>query len=436
MKFDRFKDFDPEVREAVLHFEREVNGSAAFFDVDELLVVIDYYLEVEDFEGLEEAVSCGEGLYPNNRDIRLRRAHCLGVNGQCEEAMRILDQLKSDDPANTDVSFAMGAVYSMMGQPGKAIECYLQASADGFELNMIYGNVADEYYKLGNREKAIRYYRKAIEIRPNDQHVLHNYACTMDEISADEEAIEYIQSVLEQHPYSEWAWYTLGCLYMWLNLYERAADAFKYCLVIDSTLENAYLGLAQSYSSLKQLGTAVQVMRELLDIIDDRARVLYLIGSLYFENGNYHTATVYFRDSIKADERYSNGWRGLGMCSEQQGYYDEAAGYYRHAINVAPDIDDNWLSLADLYINQSRFREALNLLRSACQQTWDKLPFYQRMCYTLIRLGKREQAKDLVLNAAPCDQRAFVDLLTYYPDLIEDADITQFLLQFVDNKHQ
>ena len=54
----RFSDFDDEVRELVIDFEATVlRGQSQFFDVDELEIIIDYYLETNDLEPLEAAVN-------------------------------------------------------------------------------------------------------------------------------------------------------------------------------------------------------------------------------------------------------------------------------------------------------------------------------------------------------------------------------------------
>ena len=81
MNLDRFKDFEPDVRNLVLSFENP-QGGHRFFDVDQLEIIADYYLEVADIEGLEAAVTFGERLYPANDEIRLRRAHLWSVTGQ------------------------------------------------------------------------------------------------------------------------------------------------------------------------------------------------------------------------------------------------------------------------------------------------------------------------------------------------------------------
>ena len=172
MNTDRFKNFDPDVRRLVLAFER--GGEGVWMDVDELTVVADYYLEVRDVEGLEAAVSKGERIYPHNGDIRLRRAQLLGIKGAYGQALRILKQLEQEEPDNTDVFYSLGTLYSLTDNPQASIYYYLKAAADGYELGMIYGIVADEYVKLGNTVQAVRYYRKALTYDPNEGHWLYS----------------------------------------------------------------------------------------------------------------------------------------------------------------------------------------------------------------------------------------------------------------------
>jgi hypothetical protein len=94
MNLDRFKNFEQDVRELVLAFEKQKEGHAAYFDVDQLEIIADYYLEVYDVEGLESAVKLGEQLFPSSSEIRLRRAHLLSIQGQYPKAMEILQDLE------------------------------------------------------------------------------------------------------------------------------------------------------------------------------------------------------------------------------------------------------------------------------------------------------------------------------------------------------
>ena len=228
MKLDRFKDFEPKVRELVLRFEKQRDEGGGFLDVDQLEVVADYYMEVYDVEGLAAAVSMGERLFPTNDGIRLRRAHLLGIQGQYGKALKLLQELENHSPNDTDVCYALGALYSMTDQGRKSISYYLKAAVDGYELGTIYGNVADEYYKLGDMEQAVRYYRKAVAEDPNEQRSLYNLACTWDALGRHEDAEAFFSKQVLEHPYSNGAWYCLGCVYGWMGLYEKAAVSWMW----------------------------------------------------------------------------------------------------------------------------------------------------------------------------------------------------------------
>ena len=429
MNPDRFKNYGPDVRQLVLAFEGE--EGRRFFDVEELEVIADYYLEVYDTEGLEAAVRLGELLYPNNSEIRLRRAQLLGVQGFYQQALRMLKQLERDDPSNTDICYSLGTLYSMTGHAKESIDYYLRAAADGYELGMIYGSVADEYIKLGNTVQAVRYYRKALLHNPNEERWLYGLSNIWEMQSRYGQAVQFFSRHVADHPYNKAAWYCLGSAYLWGQQYDKAlaVDAFEYALAIDSTFENAYIALAEAYISLNDMPHAVQALRDVLGYASDRPYILHSIGLLYMEAGNYHTAYTYFHDAIKEDSSRGHLWNDLGVCSEKMGYLDEAAGHYNHAINLDPECDDYWLNLADLYIDQLRFAEAAALLESARQEATNQYLFDNRLLYCYYKLGRRNRFFNLLAE----DMSAYASQLSYllsdYPEMAQDLEVVNAIAE-------
>lgn len=427
MAADRFKNFDPDVRELVLAFERQRDGHRTFFDVEQIEIIADYYLETNDINGLQAAVNYGEQLFPANNAVRLRRAHLLCVQGAYPQALALLKDLEHAEPANTDVCYALGALYSMTDHAREAIDYYLKAAADGYELGMIYGNIGDEYYKLGMTDESVRYYRMSIEKNPDEERSLYNLACTWDEQGQNELSEQFFTQHVGEHPYSKGGWYCLGCVYSWLSLYEKAADAYEYAIAIDKSLFNAYLGLSDCYSRLGDTGRAVAAMNDSLDYADDRAYVYYTMGHLYLAAGNYHTASTYLHDALKEDPAYSIAWNDLGRCCEQLGYDDEAAGYYRRAIDLEPEADEHWVCLADLYIKLERFAEAASLLESARVEAVDMFLFDARLLYCYYKLGRRNKLFNLLQKDAPQFGAMYPTLLSQYPELQQDPEVVNLI---------
>lgn len=423
MNSDRFKNFEKHVCELVLAFEKQKDGNMQYFDVDQLEVIADYYLEVYDVEGLNAAVAFGEQLFPASSSIRLRKAHLLSVQGQYPQALAILRELETTEPDNTDVNYALGAIYGIMGKSDMAIENYLKAASDGYQLDMIYGNVGDEYFKKGDAEKAIEYYHKSIDVNPEEERSMYNLACTLDEQGRDEEAEAYFSQLVSDHPYSKCAWYCLGSVYSWLQLYEKAADAFEYAIAIDKTMFNAYLGLSENYRRMGDMSRAVQALHDSLPYADDRPYVVYSIGRLYLEMGNCHTASTYFHDALKEDPAFALAWNDLGRCSERLGYVDEAAGYYRRAIDLDPDSDEHWVCLADLYMSTERYAEAAALLESARTEAVNRFMFDSRLLYCYFKLGRRNKLFALLQQDAHDFASRYNTLFTQYPDFSQDLEV-------------
>lgn len=430
MNLDRFKNYEQEVRDLVLAFEKQGRSNATYFDVDQLEVIADYYLEVYDIEGLESAVKLGEQLFPGNSEIRLRHAHLFSIRGQYNEAMELLQSLEQAEPENTDVCYALGALYSLIDRPPKAIDYYLKAAKDGYQLDMVYGNIADEYYYLGKTTEAIAYYRKSIQQNPDENRSLYNLACTWDELGRNEESVEFFSQVVAQHPFAKGAWYCLGCVYCWLSLYKKAADAYEYAIAIDKTYLEAYAGLSECYSRSNNFARAVQALRDMFEYAQDpqgRAHALYQIGGLYFQQDNYHTASAYFHDALKEDPSDSTVWADLGRCSERLGYPEEAAGYYRRAIDLDPDTDEHWLSLADLYISMQRYPEACALLESSRADANNRFSFDSRLLYCYYKMGRRNCLFSLLQEDSADHGSAYRGLFIVYPEFTQDPEIVNVI---------
>lgn len=429
MNNDRFHNYSAGVRDLVLAFESQKIKGERYFDVEQLDIIANFYLDTADAKGLSQVVSQGESLFPASSEIKLHRSHLLSLQGEYDKSLAILKEIEAAEPNNTDVSYSLGMHYSITDNPKMAIDYYLRAATDGYELDLIYGNVADEYYKIHNIEESIRYYKLSIEKNPEEDRSLYNLACTYDEQGRNEESEAFFVQHVTEHPYSKGGWYCLGCVYGWLSLYEKAADAYEYVLAIDKTLFNAYLGLSECYRKLGNLGRAAQALHDSLDYADDRAYVFYSLGHLYLENHNFATASVYLHDSVKEDPTFALAWNELGRCCACSGCMDEAAGYFRRAIDLDPDSDENWINLADLYLYIERFEEACSLLESSRLEAVSRFEFDSRLLYCYFKLGRRNRLFSLLQDDAKDFGPLYHSLLTLYPEMQNDVELVNTIEQ-------
>ena len=350
MNNDRFTDFDDEVKQLVLDFERTVmRGEMQFYDIDELEMIIDYYLEVDDKEPLISALHLAERLYPDSIEVKIRRAHWYVLNKENDRALALLQILEKQDPSDTDVFYSLGVVYGEMGEHEKAIQYYLRAAEDGWQIGRIYANIAEEYVRMQRWHEAIQYYLKAFRTDSYEEYTLYNYLDTCEEAGACDEACEFLELFVGEHPYSKIGWYCFGCALRDMGLAERAVDAFEYALAIDKNYTSAYFELSLAYEQLDQIGEAATALTRALDCAQERGDVYRSLGQLFMRHENFETALLYLRKALDEKLKDADTLADIGLCQLRQGDDVAALASARKALAIDPVAPDALLCTAMVY---------------------------------------------------------------------------------------
>ncbi|MBT0810867.1 tetratricopeptide repeat protein [Litoribacter ruber] len=155
-------------------------------------------------------------LHPNDADVQTVLGDRELFAGNKEKALQYYQQSISIKPDNAHALQSVITLKFEMDQDFEAIEKYTEIGVDEFsdraefwffdgtakaaqkkheeakesleqadKLNrgrnkqlsqLIYGQLGDTYHSLGEQEKAYEFYDKGLEINPNDEHILNNYA--------------------------------------------------------------------------------------------------------------------------------------------------------------------------------------------------------------------------------------------------------------------
>ena len=463
MNIDRFKNYGSEVRNLVLGFETMCRrNERSFYDVDELETIIDYYLEELDVEWMERAMKYAEEMYPDALEIKLRKAHICCVKGDYKRALRLLKEMEQIEPWNSDVMYAMGAVYSSQGESQKSIDYYEKASHDGFELGMVYGNIADEYYSLGDVDKAVEYYKRALAESDDEERSMENLCYCLCGADRAEEAEQYFEKLVYDEPYKVEGWFSLSAAYMAQEKWEQAIDACRYALTIDEKCEKAYDRIAECYCNMGELKKAIDVMHEELDWTEDKAEVYFSIGEMYFQLGNYESAIVYYKKAVEADAMLSGALFGMAKCyvqledygtaityghralalepqsplyicavahmHESYGEIDEADELFSNGVELNPNDDVCRVEYGEFLLRQEQYDDAIEVLNVGLVNAQFQLPYQVLLAVCYYRTGRR----NFLFNAIrACVQYAEgADLREYfaqYPEVLEDSEVMDIL---------
>ena len=105
-----------------------------------------------------------------------RKAEALACAVKAADAIQILLQLLSDQPANATAYNDLGVLYYNSGEKNKALQCYQKAAELESENAVFQKNLADFYYVELNRvQEAMQIYVKVLNANPDDIEALLNH---------------------------------------------------------------------------------------------------------------------------------------------------------------------------------------------------------------------------------------------------------------------
>jgi len=258
---------------------------------------------------------------------------------------------RPDAPASqlSEAYGKMGMVYQAYGLEEAAKTCYLNARSlapPELKWNYYLGYL---YRSMGDLQKAVDYFQKAKEIRP-DEIVLLRLAEASLELGHPESARALFERVAVNNP-SAAAMFGLGKIALREHNFIKAVDYFKQALALQPQasavhypLAMAYRGLGdldQSLSQLAMQGQAMPVVSDpwLVELEDLKKGKANLLMQAYqaIDAGHFADAVQPLRTVVAMAPTDPSARIYLGVALARGGDLQEAIKQFSDALRLAPD---------------------------------------------------------------------------------------------------
>lgn len=245
---------DNEFQDILQRYEKTVSsGKKAYFDADDMLDIIDWYMEEERDDDADKAIRFARRLYPANTDIVMAEARLRIYQGDYEAAANIVNGLEfNDEPevnllasdillhrANqcADLKYRDG----LIALSEKAYERTLrQADNDpGFYSSIISQHSREELF-----EQANQWIERAFKEHPDHPAILDASALCYALQGRAREAIDLANRLIDSDPYNARSWGILGDILHDFGDFTQALDAYDYVKAIrpDEILSEQNMG--------------------------------------------------------------------------------------------------------------------------------------------------------------------------------------------------
>ncbi len=206
-----FQEFSQDSDAPVTRFEQMLKTNQVyFFDAVEFETIIQFYIDTGEINLAKKALKLGINQHPIHTDLLLLKSELYILDGNHEEATRLIAHIEEIDPSNQEIYIQKATISSKNKMHKLAIEHLFKSLDFTDEPEEIWCLLAMEYMVLEDYAKAKDYFRRCIEKDPNDYQILYNLLYCLEYLNAPEEAIDILNIVLEQNPYNEIAWLESG----------------------------------------------------------------------------------------------------------------------------------------------------------------------------------------------------------------------------------
>jgi tetratricopeptide (TPR) repeat protein len=191
---------------------------------------------------------------------------------------------------------------------------------------------ADELSKKGNKEKALAYFTKAIDINQADPEAFGNRGNIYFDFQQDSLALMDYNKALALNPNYVPALSNRGALFSRRGAYEEGMRDLEKAISLKPDYGPAYKNRGTTHLSLRQFDKAISDFRKYLEYEPKEVEIYNAIGVCYQNAGNYNASLQPFTDAISKDPLplyYMNrsiSYRALGKIEEAKRDAMEARG--------------------------------------------------------------------------------------------------------------
>ena len=284
--------------------ESTLNDHAEYFDVDELEVIIDYYLQKGRQNDSLKAIELGLKLHPNSTPIRARKAKLDISKGKYKEALKIIEEINEIETFDIDNLLLQGEILVKLKRHKEAELVFEKALNSEFEAkDQLCLDIAFIFLNEMLYDYSLKYLLRGNKINPQNLDLLYELAFNYKQKEKADEAIDVYNKIIDLEPYSSEAWFNLGQLFFVKEDYEKAIQAFDFATTIDDKDSMAWLQKGHAYFQNESYTKAIEAYSKYMEQTSYKDIPLVYIGECYEKLENYEKAMECYLKVIKEDDQ-------------------------------------------------------------------------------------------------------------------------------------
>ncbi len=321
----------------------------------------------------------------------------FGALRQAEQLYRDVLNAQAD---NAEAWSRLGEVCHSLRRPRKALRSYRRALELRPEAR-VHNNVGVALMELGQPDEATTSYEEALRLQPDFAEAHNNLGVARREQGQLDQAEASFQEALRLKPAYAAAHNNLGQVLSRQGRLQEAAACFGHAVQAQPDFARAWQGLGDALRGLGRLDEAGASYERAARLRPDDPEPLDQLGGLLTHLGRPADAITCYERVLRLRPESAAACNNLGLALLNARRLDEAVLSFRQALYLRPDLADAYNNLGLAVAARGNSEEALNCYERA-------LAIAPAHFGALVNLGNAYKDQGLAAEALSCYRRALV----------------------------
>jgi len=263
----------------------------------------------------------------------------LGEKKQAVETYsRLLSLFPDDEKIDVKVIEAYTRAIADNPQDGLYKEKREEVLADFEQLSKRRNYNAADYYNLGflyeqvgGKEEAMRFYTKAVQMKPDYKDALYNLANLYRDTGNYKIAMALYGRLVHFYPKFAQAYLNMGIIFNALGDQQRASQFYLKVIGLDPENGDAYFNLGYLSESQGDLSEAVNYYEKAVELAPKNAEAYYNLGNVYASLGQNSEAIASYLKTVGVNPRHQDAFVNLSILSFKSRDFQGAIHYLEDA---------------------------------------------------------------------------------------------------------
>ncbi len=194
-----------------------------------------------------------------------------------------------------------------------------------------YFNLGYLYEQVGGFEEAVRFYKKALELKPDYEKALNSLANRFQQQGDLRAALLLYQQLLHYHPKNAQGYLNMGIIYNALGDADRSRMLYQKVVDLDSSNAKAYFYLGYLCESAGELKEALIYYEKSIEKDSGQDEVYYNMGNVYAQLGQDAEAMASYLKTVGINKNHQNAFVNLSILSFKSRDFVGAVHYLEEA---------------------------------------------------------------------------------------------------------